>query len=223
MKSLIILSIISAVVLADSISAMQFSGIEITYKDKEINVKRLVNPKCKNIGITPQNIFGENLAAKTIPQECKKTFVTSLGTIQPIKIDDEIKTVGELEVLKFLELLEFEPEKYALMDARKSHWYEKLTIPNAINIPYSDIKQDEDFPREYEEILKLLNVKKGKNKKLDFTKAKNVIVFCNASWCVQSVWAVKSLVKLGYPKQKISWFRGGLQDWVGSGFTTVKP
>ena len=223
MKILLILSVLSSILLADDVTSIQFSGVETTYKDKEISIKRLRHPKCKKVGITPDNVFGGNLAAGTVPKECKKSFVTSLGAIQPIKIDNEIETVGELEVLKFLGVLEFEPDKYALIDARNSHWYKEITIPNSINIPYSHINKDKDLSKEYTRVLKLLNIKKDKNGKLDFLQAKEVIVFCNGNWCVQSVWAIESLVEMGYPKNKIFWYRGGLQDWAGSGFTTLKP
>ncbi len=224
MKLLIIISLLLPILsVGDEVSALQFTGVETTYKDKEMYIKRLKHPKCNKVAITPENIFGGDMAAKSVPEECKKSFVTSLGVIQPIKIDNEIQTVGEIEVLVFLEILDFEPEKYALIDARKPDWYEKGTIPHSVNIPFSDIREDEDFPKDYAEVLKSLNVKKDKKGKLDFSEAKMAIVYCNGNWCVQSVWAIKALVKLGYPKRKIFWYRGGLQDWVGSGFTTVKP
>ena len=224
MKFIMIVSLLSSMLLArENLSALQFTGVETTYKDKEMYIKRLKHPKCYKVGITPENIFGGDIAAKSVPEECKKSFVTSLGVIQPIKIDDEIQTVGEIEVLIFLEILDFEPEKYALVDARKPNWYEKGTIPHSVNIPFSDIREDEDFPKDYTKVLKLLNVKKDKKGKLDFSEVKKVIVYCNGNWCVQSVWAIKALVKLGYPKKKIFWYRGGMEDWVGSGFTIVKP
>lgn len=222
-KTLLILSLLSSTILADNSASIQFSGIEITYKNHEMPVKRHRHPKCQKVAISPENLFGGNLTADTIPKECKKSIVTSLGSVQPIQIDDEIKTVGELEVLRFLQMHEFEPDKYALMDARDTHWYEQITIPTSINIPYSDIQDDEDLYYEYTRALELLNIKRDNKGKLDFSLAKEVVVFCNSSWCVQSVWAVKSLVKMGYPKNKIYWFRGGLQDWMTSGFTTVKP
>lgn len=223
MKILLILSLLLSTLLSDSMTSIQFSGVEVTYKNKEMPIKRFRHPKCKQVGISPDNLFGGNLTAKTIPDECKKSIVTSLGSVQPIKIDNEIETVGELEVLKFLQMHEFEPDKYALIDARDTHWYEQMTIPTSINIPYSDIQDDEDLYYEYTRALNLLNIKKDKNEKLDFTLAKDVVVFCNSNWCVQSVWAIKSLVRMGYPKNKIFWYRGGLQDWMTSGFTTVKP
>ncbi len=224
MKFFILISILSSILFAnEDVKTFQFTGVETIYKDKEVYIKRLRHPNCRKVGITPENMFGGNLAAKSVPEECKKNFVTTVGVIQPIKIDDEIETVGEIEVLKFLEFLEFEPEKYALVDARKPKWYEKITIPHSINIPFSDILPDEDFPEDQVKMMTLLNIQKDKNGKLDFSQAKEAIVFCNGNWCVQSVWAIEALVKLGYPKKKIFWYRGGLQDWLGSGFTTVKP
>lgn len=224
MRSAILISILSSILLAnEDVKTFQFAGVETTYKDKEVYIKRLKHPSCHKVGITPENIFGGDLAALSVPPECKKNFVTSVGVIQPIKIDDEIQTVGEIEVLKFLELLEFEPESYALVDARKPKWYKKITIPHSINIPFSDVMEDEDFPKDYAEVLKHLNVTRDKDDRLDFSKVKKAIVFCNGNWCVQSVWAIEALVEVGYPKEKILWYRGGLQDWLGSGFTTIQP
>ena len=224
MKSFIIILILLSFINAnEDITSLQFEGINTSYKEKEIFIKRLTNPKCLKVGITPENIFGGDLAGEKVPKECQKSFVTSLGVIQPISIDNNIYTVGELEVLKFLELWDFNPEKYALVDARKRTWYEKLTIPHSVNIPYTEIAYDSDFPKDFERNLKLLNIKKDKKGKLDFSVAKEAIVFCNGSWCVQSARAIKTLIKLGYPKKKLFWYRGGLQDWIGLGFTVIKP
>ena len=223
MKVLLIISVLCSILFAESATSMQFSGIEITYKNQEMLIKRFMDPKCTKVGITPNNLFGGNLTADTVPKECKTSIITSLGSVQPIRIDNEIETVGEMEVLKFLQKHEFEPDHYALVDARDHHWYEQMTIPTAINIPYSDIQDDEDLYGEYTRALKLLNVLRDDEGDLDFSHAKELVVFCNSNWCVQSVWAIKSLVKMGYPKNKIFWYRGGLQDWMTLGFITLKP
>ena len=57
----------------------------------------------------------------------------------------------------------------------------------------------------------------------DFSKAKTLVLFCNGIWCPQSSINIKTLVKLGYPADKIKWYRGGMQDWFSVGLTTVKP
>ncbi len=47
--------------------------------------------------------------------------------------------------------------------------------------------------------------------------------FCNGSWCGQSPYAIKHLLKMGYPAEKLLWYRGGLQSWLMLGFNTIKP
>ena len=47
-------------------------------------------------------------------------------------------------------------------------------------------------------------------------------MFCNGIWCAQSKRAIKELLSMGYPKEKLLWYRGGLQDWKIVGFTTIR-
>ncbi len=206
----------------ENIKSLQFSGVSSTYKEKKIFIERLSHPKCLNVGITPENIFGGDLAGKDVPAECQKSFVTTLGIVQPISLGKGVQTVGELEVLKFFKLLDTSPEKYAIVDSRKPSWYKEITIPHSINIPYTDIAYDTHFPEDFKKNLAQLNVSVH-NDILDFSKAKHLILFCNGSWCAQSGRAIEELIKLGYPTEKLLWYRGGLQDWIGLGFTTIKP
>ncbi len=219
---IIVCMLLSSLYAKENIQSLQFSGVSSTYKEKKIFVERLSHPKCLDVGITPEHIFGGDLAGKAVPQECQKSFVTTLGIVQPITLGKGIQTVGELEVLKFLKLLDLSPEEYAIVDSRKPSWYKEITIPHAINIPYTDIAYDEHFPDDFKKNLKLLNVSQEKYT-LNFSKAKKIILFCNGSWCAQSARAIEELLKLGYPSDKLFWYRGGLQDWIGLGFTTIKP
>ena len=222
MKLIIMIGFLYAVLVADDISALQYSGVNTTYNDKEVFVERHKDKKCRKVGITPENIFGGDFAGTAVPKECKKSFVVSLGVVQAMKIDDEIETVGELEVLHYLQLMDFEPEKYIVVDTRRAEWFDKITIPHAVNIPKSEIEYDPEFPEYFDKSLQVLHIKKDKKGKLDFSEAKDAILFCNGSWCTQSAIAIKALVKLGYPKKKLHWYRGGLQDWMGMGFSVVR-
>ena len=48
-------------------------------------------------------------------------------------------------------------------------------------------------------------------------------MFCNGIWCGQSPEAMKELIAIGYPQEKMKWYRGGMQSWLSLGLTTVKP
>ena len=69
------------------------------------------------------------------------------------------------------------------------------------------------------EVLHINEDKKG----LNFEKAPIIILFCNGSWCSQSPNAIMALMNMGYPKEKLLWYRGGLQDWLIYDFTVEKP
>ncbi|MBD3841978.1 MAG: hypothetical protein IE909_08855 [Campylobacterales bacterium] len=46
-------------------------------------------------------IWNGDYAKSSIPNECKKTFVTTIGKISPIKMHG-IEIYGELEVIEFI-------------------------------------------------------------------------------------------------------------------------
>jgi len=214
-------SLLSAV----NIVALQYQDIEVTHhfndKSKKVIIQRHIDPKCLDLAISHDTVFQGNYANKNVPNECKKTFITTLGAILPLEME-HIKTVSELEVLHHIKKSQKEPNKYILIDSRKSEWYENSTIPTAINLPYTNIQYDEDFEEEYNYLLKVLNIKKLLTNKLDFSNAKIAVMFCNGLWCAQSKRAIKELLNMGYPKEKLLWYRGGLQDWKIVGFTTIR-
>ena len=223
-KILIIITFGTFLFAAENISLLQYEDMKVTHKyqekSKEVVIKRHINPKCLELGINHETVFNGNMASDTIPQECKRTFITTLGTIQPMTTLD-IVTVGELEVLSLIKKSIEHPEKYVLIDSRRSDWYENLTIPTAVNLPYNAISYDEDFPEDFQNVLSTLNIKKmGEN--YDFSQAKTAILFCNGNWCVQSPRAIGELLVIGYPKEKLMWYRGGIQDWTILGLTTIR-
>lgn len=225
MKVLVFILLIAlSMVAAEKIHLLQYQDIEVVhkYKDKEKKavITRQINPKCLELGISHEIVFSGNMASNKVPDECKKSFVITLGSIQPIS-SEGITTVGELEVLAHIKKAQKEPEKYVLIDSRRSDWFENLTIPSSVNIPYTNIIEDPDFPEDYKKLLKTFNIKQnGEN--LDFSNAKDAILFCNGIWCVQSIKAISILNIMGYPKEKLKWYRGGLQQWISVGLTTIR-
>jgi len=207
---------------------LQYTGVHAVHKHSEhdveiFHIQRVQPSQCLDIEMSPENLYDEDLSSANIDKNCKKTLTTTVGKVQPMKIANGIRTVGEIEVLDFIKNRSSKnPQKYLLIDSRKTNWYEHSTIPSAVNLPYTDMEYDEDFEEEYTRMLGLLSIKKIEGK-FDFSKAKTVLLFCNGNWCGQSPTAIKTLLKMGYPAKKILWYRGGLQSWIMLGFNTIKP
>jgi len=203
---------------------------------KKITIDRKKDAQCSKKNLNPDALFGGDYAGKKVPTVCKKSFVTHVGVLQPMTLAKNIQTVGELEVLAHIKEAQKESSKYVLIDARMVQWFEQMTIPTSVNLPFNEILYDEDIDEddfesedEYEEyqdsnerMFEILNIKKNK-KGLDFSKAKSALFFCNGSWCSQSPKAIFKLINMGYPKEKLLWYRGGLQDWLIYDFTVEVP
>ena len=154
--------------------------------------------------------------------------------IQPIRIVTGVETIGELEVLHYLD--QAHPNDPSLIgtppvlvvDSRTPEWMARGTIPGSVNIPWNKISVDEagGFPTgdEMAAFTRILINDFGANKHgdiWDFSNAKTLVLFCNGIWCPQSATNIKTLMRLGYPADKLKWYRGGMQDWVTAGLTTA--
>lgn len=219
--------ILSTVVLLAQEKQTHEHAIEVKYKDSQDNVvktqiARDLYLKCiETIPFEPKNYWREGYALEGTPADCKKTYIISAGKLSPIKMHDNIETYGELEVLEFLEEAK-EDKKMLFVDARKEKWYKELTIPSAINIPFNYFTERTKWDKEREEALYTLGVKK-KQGGYDFKEAKTILLFCNGIWCRQSPQMIEVLLEIGYPAEKMKWYRGGLQNWTSVGLTVYRP
>ena len=156
--------------------------------------------------------------------------------IQPMIIADGVETIGELEFLDYLVQKSDGDEELAIVDSRTSDWVLVSTIPGTINVPWISLSRevgvtankmirvlktkfavkviDEDVVEELFNTDKLGDI-------LDFSEAKTLVLYCNGPWCEQSAINIRSLLHLGYPAEKIKYYRDGMQGWVGLGFPTV--
>ncbi len=140
--------------------------------------------------------------------------------VQPYQPIKGIETVSELDVINFIKE-KVKENSGLLIDARMPKWYRQMTIPGALNVPFSILSQEEGG--EYiAQILDFFGVVKGEQG-WDFSHAETLLVFDNGPWCQQGVYAMKHLVSLGYPKKKILYYRGGMQFWQILGLTTIRP
>jgi len=138
--------------------------------------------------------------------------------IQKIKPIDGVKTITELELIDFIKNKVYK-KKGILADARIKDMYLYETIPGAINIPFT-ITQVKS-KKVTDSLFKALGAKIKEDGSYDFTNAKELAVFCNGVWCGSSVKFIKNMIAKGYPKEKLYYYRGGLQSWRLLGLTTV--
>ena len=163
--------------------------------------------------------------------------------IQPIEVAPGVTTVGELELLEFIEK-KVNAGTGVLIDARTPAWHSKGTIPGSVNIPFttfddkeSDLlksvalgklgvtkKSDPTLTKKmWNWFIKKVSADNANYGKWDFSNAKDILLWCNGMWCGQSPRAIKGLLKLGYPAEKIFYYRGGMQSWQMLGLTVSAP
>ncbi len=213
-------------ILSSNNISLQFTGVKTDYIDskgekKQITIEREIDPQCMDIHIKNDVFWKAKYAGNKVPKACKATFITSAGkVIFPMKIHKDIETYGEMEVLAFIKKMQHD-NTMLLIDTRDEEWYDYRTIPGAMNIHYVYIMQPKEFKEEYKASLVKLGIV-GMKKPFDFSKAKTILLFCNGAWCSQSPNMVKTLLSLGYPPEKIKWYRGGMDDWLGLSMTTTR-
>ena len=160
--------------------------------------------------------------------------------IQPTVPVEGVELFTEIDVFDFMEK-KVNPRKGFIIDARLPDWYQRGTIPGSTNIPFTVFQREADHPNLIK-ALNLLGVRaksedgtltklidsvfgdgKAKSGHWDFSQAKEIVLWCNGPWCGQSPHAIRALSKLGYPAEKMKYYRGGMQMWHLLGLTTVIP
>ena len=117
--------------------------------------------------------------------------------IQPMTPAPGVTTIGELELLDMLA-----DDDAMVIDSRTPDWFAGGTIPGSVSIPYSHMVDrldalgcEADFDG------------------WDCTEARAVALFCNGLWCGQSPTAIRAMISVGYPADRIFYYRGGMQSW----------
>lgn len=198
--------------------------VDVIHNNKVVKVQRIQDTSHKISG-------GYTKTSRKCPPFC----------IQSATPVDGVKTIGEYEIFDFMEDKLVSGDGI-IIDARTPAWYKKGTIPGSVNIPFTVFELDL-ADEEKKKALDLLGVRKRtnvssltrrlenwgflngelKNDDWDFTQAKTVIVWCNGMWCGQSPRAIRALDEMGYPAERILYYRGGMQSWQILGLTTIKP
>jgi rhodanese-related sulfurtransferase len=146
---------------------------------------------------------------------------TFRGAPQPMIIAEGVETLGELEFIDYMKKAQTD-ENIAIIDSRKPGWFERLRIPGAVNVPFTNFDEKDTAIEMMEDEMGVVQKDDGT---LDFSNAKTLALYCNGYWCGQTPGMVKNakfaLLKMGYPVEKIKYYRGGMQAWTSLGFTVV--
>lgn len=140
--------------------------------------------------------------------------------VQPTEVAEGVKTVTELDLLDFLQD-SVESGTGILVDARTEKFYVAGTIPGAVSLSFKRFSPSEENTG-LADALTLVGGQQTADG-WDFTQAKELLLFCNGPWCGQSPTAIRNLLKLGYPAEKLLYYRGGMQDWAALGLTIHIP
>ena len=186
----------------------------------EVNIKEglpFVDVKVNGKTIKIQRI--QDTTHKLTNSYTKTSRPTPPFGIQPFQPIKGIETVSELDVIDFIKD-NLSKNRGILIDARMPKWNKAGTIPGSTNIPFSVLTPSTKVS--YGKILGLLGATKD-NEKWNFKDAQSLLIFDNGPWCQQGLRAMQNLVKIGYPKSKILYYRGGMQYWQILGLTTIIP
>lgn len=142
--------------------------------------------------------------------------------IQPMQLAPDIQTIGELELLDYLQRMN-KGEDILVLDSREASWLGKGMIPGATHLPWTGLYHETASDEAIAEVLQLQFGAVKTGQLWNFEAVKTLVFYCNGPWCGQSPTNIRALLSLGYPAHRIKWYRGGMQSWKQFGLTTVAP
>ena len=142
--------------------------------------------------------------------------------IQPMRLANGVETIGELEILKYLQQSTTN-DSILIIDSREPKWLASGMIPGAMNISWDKLYNKTASDKDIADILQFQFNAVLTGKLWNFENVKTLVFYCNGAWCGQSPTNIRALLSLGYPANRIKWYRGGMQSWKQLGLTTVKP
>ena len=213
-------SILTSTVIALSLSAGAASAEDLKVK---------ITPNLASVDVMHNGKKVTIMRNQNNKNKVKDAFATTSRNcppfcINPIMLAPGVETLGELEVLDYLKKVSAGDSSILVIDSRTPDWVKRGTIPGAVNIPWTklSVKKGADPLSIAEIVTERFNGRELDDDNFDYSKAKTLVMFCNGMWCGQSPNNIRTLLKMGYPADKIKWYRGGMQNWENLGFTTVK-
>ncbi|SMN10589.1 hypothetical protein SPBRAN_682 [uncultured Candidatus Thioglobus sp.] len=154
---------------------------------------------------------------------CPPFCIQPTNPFEPARVD----TVSELDIIHAVRDMAKGDKSIVVIDARTPVWTTAKkggTIRGAVNISFKKLnaKAVAKDPDAVVDILtKRFGVIDNGTGLLNFSKAKTLYLFCNGLWCGQSPAAIRALLSLGYPEDKLKYYRSGMNAWHSLGLSTV--
>ena len=184
----------------------ELEGIDVAHGGKTIRIQR-------NQDQTNQIHPAFQRTSRSCPPFC----------IQPARMPEGVETIGEIEMLDYLQRASKGDRSILIIDSRGPKWLQRGTIPGSVNIHYKQLSTKASPELAVADILVNRFDAERSEELWNFRFAKTLVLFCNGMWCGQSPNNIKNLLKFGYPPHKLKWYRGGMQDWEILGLSTDKP
>lgn len=189
----------AAPVMAQDVRISTFMpDVTFTLNDQPVTIQR-----SQDTAATLQGDF--TLTSRPCPPAC----------IQPMIAAPGVATVGELEVIGFLESVVSNTQGL-LLDVRAPAEFSSGSVPGAVNVPGQTLAPENRFR---DDILRALGAVDAAGGGLDFSGAMTLTLFSGGVWSPDAPNAIKNLIAAGYPANKLLYFRGGMQAWVHVGLT----
>mgnify|MGYP000663397299 FL=1 len=152
----------------------------------------------------------------TIDALTHTTATCSSPCLSPMIAAPNVATLGEMDVIDFLST-QVETGDGLLIDARLPVDRALGYIPASVNIPAATVAPANPYR---DEILMALGAEQFEGV-FNFDDAISLVVFDAGPATQDAATLITDLIEVGYPAQKISYYRGGMQVWSTLGLSTA--
>lgn len=135
--------------------------------------------------------------------------------IQPMIAARGVETLGELEVIGFLQTA-VSTGSGLLIDVRMPGAYSSGTIPGAVNVPVATFLPDNPYRADLLSALGVTNAETAP----EFGGAFSLVVFGLGPDDQAANDAITHLLEAGYPADKLKYYRGGTSSWTALGLNS---
>ena len=189
-------------------------------------------PVFRTVGLAATLLGSPLVAQSSAITETARTFTFSLqgsdvtisrnggpcpgSCVQPMSIAPGVITLGELEVIAFLQSA-VSTGSGLLIDVRLPEAFSSGAVPGAVNVPVTTFAPSNPYRNDLLSALGVTNVATAPN----FGSAYALAVYGSGPDDNAVSEAINDLLDAGYPAGKILYYRGGTSDWTRLGLNLL--